>query len=543
MEVRLEDNPVISRIWKEWLEKDKELSGISKEDRISECKDYQWLYPKTKKVVDLEALYSSVHQRSNREEFHKWFYVVCNHLLSKVHLGENSYYRYKVNFRKLFNKEKCTSHEFSQMVLLVLAMLDYVTGLRGGYCFIEGSDKSYGYPYDINKEKLIHWDCDSFYGTATISGYAVPEYVVSKTSVVSFQEYGKDKNRISWTQHPDWLSERQYQTISSIEVEEEGIRNSSNWLFDYSKYQFYYCLSGEEQENLMKDWISYQKLRDLSCHIIGGCLDDSDKPDGKGYAGRFYHPLTNMRAEHRHRYLRLEGEKIVEVDVSSAQPTFLGLYQYQKTGVVSEWLRHCLAGDFYEWIRERTGAGEERATIKKWMMQYLYSCFQPNLKKDYKKEHKPTYEWKETNDPFLSFQQRLNRFLKEKEPAIYSKIEWHKRHPEYRDDKDNIRCYMDENGQKRKKIGQGKWCSTLSYDLVKMEVEYIKDCIRALPKDLPFYTIHDCICVPESRSMEVQAIMEDVSRRKYGLTIQLKRENTSERGGGYAGGSDIQSLS
>lgn len=528
MEVRLEDNPVISRIWKEWLKKDKELSEKSKEERIIECEDYQWLYPKTNKVVDLEALYSSVHQRNNREEFHKWFYVVGDHLLSRVKLGENSYYKYKVNFKKLFNREKCTSYEFSQMVLLVLAMLGYITGLRGGYCYIEGSDKSYGYPYDIDKDKLLHWDCDSFYGTATISGCVVPEYVVSRTSSISFQEYGKDQSRISWTQHPDWLSERQYQTISSIEVEEEGIRDSSNWFFDYSNYKFFHILSGDEQENLMKDWISYQKLRDLSCHIIGGCLDDSEKPDGKGYAGRFYHLLTNMRADHRHKYLKLDGEKIVEVDVSSAQPTFLGLYMYQKTGRMSEWLGHCLEGDFYEWIQDMTSTSEERATIKKWMMQYLYACYMPNVKKDNTKPHHPTYENKETNDPFLCFQQRLNKFLKENEPDIYNKIEWHKRHPVYRDDKDNIKCYVDEDGDKRKKkIGKGKWCSTLSYDLVKMEVEYIKKCIKALPKDEKFWTIHDCLCVKESRSQDVKAIMEDVSREMYGLTIKLKRENCS----------------
>ena len=65
--------------------------------------------------------------------------------------------------------------------------------------------------------------------------------------------------------------------------------------------------------------------------------------------------------------------------------------------------------------------------------------------------------------------------------------------------------------------------------MVKMEVEYIKRCIHSLPEDMKFWTIHDCICVPESRSQEVKSIMEKVSRAMYGdeITLKLKRENTS----------------
>ena len=477
------------------------------------------MYPKRKNMVDLESQYG-VHQRSNREEFIKWFYIVSGHLLSKVHLGENSYYDYKEIFRKVFKREKVTSDDFPSQVLLALAMLGYITGMRGGYSYRQGSDRSHGYPFIIDKEKLLDWGEAAYDGYfMTISNTKVPVYVMTQTSAISFNEKGdKEEDRASWTQHTDWLSERQYQTISSIEVTKEGVIESSNWLFNFNDYKAYSSLSDKEKEKINKERNSYQELRDLSCHIVGGCKEDD-------YAGRFYHPICFMMKDHRHKYLRLDGERITEVDVSAAQPTFLGLYMYQKTGKMSEWLKHCLEGDFYEWIQHMTSTNEERATIKKWMMQYLYACYQPNMKKDSTKPHHPTYEWKKTNDPFLCFQQRLNRFLKEKEPAIYNKIEWHKRNPVYRDDKDNIKCYMDENGDKRKKkIGKGKWCSTLSYDLVKMEVEYIKKCIKALPKDEKFWTIHDCLCVKESRSQDVKTIMEEVSREMYGLTIKLKRE-------------------
>ena len=306
---------------------------------------------------------------------------------------------------------------------------------------------------------------------------------------------------------------------------------SSKWLFGYDEYQYYYNLSGEKQDELMETWLSYQKLRDLSCGIVGGCKDDSDNLEGKGYAGRFYSPMTNMRSEHRQKYLRLDGELVSEVDVCNAQPTFLGIMMYKETGSMSEWLKQCLNGTFYEWIKEKTMTQDDRKTIKKWMMQYMYSCYQSDKKKDYEKTHRPTFENKKTDDPFLCFQQRLNSFLKKSEPAIYQKIDWYKRHPEYRADKTLYKCFEDEKGKrKKKKIGQGKWCSRLSYDLVRMEVEYIKRCIHALPVEMKFWTIHDCICVKESDSIKVKSIMEKVSKEMYGenVILRVKRENINE---------------
>jgi hypothetical protein len=303
-------------------------------------------------------------------------------------------------------------------------------------------------------------------------------------------------------------------------------------LFSFDDYKYFYNLSDQEQEDLMKNWMSYQKLRDLSVGKVGGCLDDSVRTDGKKeYAGRFYSPMTNMEGEHRHKYIRLDGELVTEVDISSAQPTFLGILMYQKYGLKTTWLKKCLEGQFYEWIQEETNTQEDRDTIKKWMMQFMYSCYQPNKGKDYDKPHKPTYEFRKTDDPYLCFQQRLNWFLKKDEPVIYKMIDWFKRHPEYRKDKPLYQTYLDDKGKDRKKkLGEGKWCSMLSYYLVKMEVEYIKRCIHSLPEDMKFWTIHDCICVKESDSLRVKEIMEQVSREMFGeeITLGLKRENTSK---------------
>ena len=119
--------------------------------------------------------------------------------------------------------------------------------------------------------------------------------------------------------------------------------------------------------------------------------------------------------------------------------------------------------------------------------------------------------------------------MKVNEPDIYKKIDYFKRHPEYREDKDYYSYSVDETGEtQKKKEGKGKWCSMLSYYLVREEVDYIKHCIRSLPEDLKFFTIHDCICVPESKSTETQLLMEKISKQLYGVTLKLKRENTSQ---------------
>ncbi len=530
MEVIMENNPVINRVWNEWLVLYQELTSMSKEKRLEYCGRYQWIYPKEEKgFVELEALFSSVKKKHNCKEFHKWFYVVCGYMLSRVHLGENSYYVYLTRFKKVFNREKCTSKDFPKQVLLVLGMLGYITGLETNYSYSPGRKSNHGYHYIIDKEKLMHWDYPK---GCSVSFFGMPEWVMSSTSSISFKERGVNYDRVSWTLHPDWLAQRQYNSIASVEVLEEGVRTTSKWMFNFKEYKEYYNLPEEKQEELKERWMSYQNLRDLDCGIIGRCLDDSCKPDGKGYAGRFYSCMTNMKSEDRHQFLRLDGELITEVDVSSAQPSFLGIMMYKETGVMSEWLRQCLDGDsdFYMWIKEKTNSKEDRKTIKKWMMQYMYACYQPNRKRDYAGPHKPTYEFRKTDDPFLCFQQRLNEFLKKEEPGIYNKIDWYKRNPVFRVEKDLYKQYVDGKGKDRKKkVGQGKWCSRLSYDLVKMEVEYIKRCIHSLPEDMKFWTIHDCICVPESRSQEVKSIMEKVSRAMYGdeITLKLKRENTS----------------
>ena len=69
MNVVIENNPVINRVWDEWQVLDQELSSLSKEKRMKLYERYQWIFKKeTKGFVDLESIYSSSHWRHNREE-------------------------------------------------------------------------------------------------------------------------------------------------------------------------------------------------------------------------------------------------------------------------------------------------------------------------------------------------------------------------------------------------------------------------------------------------------------------------------------------
>lgn len=539
MEVILDNNSVIRKLWNEWCEKDKELSLLTEEERMNLVSQYQWIFPKEESdFVDLESLYTRKHIRSNREKFHRFFYVVCNRMFSRVFFGYGGYYQFMKSYQKVF-KEKCTSELFSKRVLLALGIMGYITKLDCWYSYNLGDDRNRPNHYLIDRDKLMTWEVpglDEEGNTVTRTVSSIPEWEMTHTEAVTFQTKGDDPDRTSWTMHPDWFSERQYESICSVTVEKDGIRDSSDWMFNWDDFIDYYNLGDQEKEDTDSQWISYQRIRDLSLHKVGGCLDDSMRDDGRQpYAGRFYSTMTTIKKEDRHHYLRLDGELVTEVDVSSAQPTFLGILMYRKTGVKTTWLKKCLEGQFYEWIAEKTNSyntpltEEERNTIKKWMMQFMYSCYQPNKGKDYDKPHKPTYEFRKTDDPFLCFQQRLNRFLKKEEPDIYKMIDWFKRNPEYRKDKPLYQSYQDDQGKDRKKkTGSGKWCSELSKYLVKMEVEYIKNCLSRLPQDMKFWTIHDCICVKESDSLKVKEIMEQVSREMYGVTIRLKRENTSE---------------
>lgn len=240
------------------------------------------------------------------------------------------------------------------------------------------------------------------------------------------------------------------------------------------------------------------------------------KVDDKG--GRFYSLMVGMGKDFRRSCLTLDNERIVEVDVSSSQPTLIGLKIKKDTGITTEWLKHCLDGNFYEWAKEITGVKVKRDQVKKYVMRYLFSCYGSGLPKDYQGEHLSP-DIKEYKRGYKKFEQKLTSYLKENEPEVYNLIEHHKRNPVWTD-----KTWIDSWKKKRK----GKWCSTLPVEMQKTEVEYIKSCLSRLPEDMKFFTIHDAICCRENEGVVVKAVMEQVSMEMYGEKISIKIENSSQ---------------
>lgn len=225
--------------------------------------------------------------------------------------------------------------------------------------------------------------------------------------------------------------------------------------------------------------------------------------------------MVGMGKDFRRSCLTLDNERIVEVDVSSSQPTLIGLKIKKDTAKTTEWLQHCLDGNFYDWAKEITGVKVKRNQVKKYVMRYLFSCYGASLPNDFQGEHLPP-DIKEYKRGYKKFEQKLTSYLKENEPEVYNLIEHHKRNPVWTD-----KTWTD-NWKKRK----GKWCSTLPVEMQKTEVEYIKTCLARLPADMEFFTIHDAICCRENDGVVVKAIMEQVSMEMYGEKISIKIENS-----------------
>ena len=205
-----------------------------------------------------------------------------------------------------------------------------------------------------------------------------------------------------------------------------------------------------------------------------------------------------------------------EVRFHSALLNWLRKLKKEK-GLTTQWLTHCLQGDFYEWVKAITGTKVQRDKVKKYVMRFLFSCYGADLPKDYEGDHLPPDD-QQGKKGYQRFAQRLSSYLKEQEPEVYDMIEAHKRHPYWTD-----KTWTDS----KDKTHKGRWCSPLPVEMQKVEVEFIKICLSRLPKGMMYYTIHDAICVKESDGERVKEIMEMVSLDVYGEKIAVKIENSS----------------
>ena len=326
----------------------------------------------------------------------------------------------------------------------------------------------------------------------------------------SFVAKNDEASRQSWSLYDDWFSYRQYKTISSISVLPECYVRAQQFIASCTYQMFDALTDKDKKKDLRGRYRNCQWIVNIHNGNVGCC-----KVDDKG--GRYYTMMVCMGKDYRRACLQMDGERIVEVDVSSSQPTLIGLKVKKDTGKTTEWLQHCLDGNFYDWAKEITGIKVKRGQVKKYVMRYLFSCYGSGLSKGFQGEHLPP-DVKEYNRGYRKFEQKLTAYIKDNEPEIYDLIERNKRNPVWTD-----KTWTDNWKKKRK----GKWVSTLPVEMQKTEVDYIKACLAMLPADMKFYTIHDAICVRESDGVKVKEAMEQVSMEIYGVKISVKIENTS----------------
>ena len=495
-----------------WIDND--FSHRSVDERLKVYESYRWMFSDDcEKLPTLEPIISDSRMVSFRSRFREWFMVVCDYSLSMFHMGETSYYHF-LNHHYWKGTKKNGSKVYPQRVILALGMMGVFTAVDTGYLFLNDKARDHCRKYCVDSEKLDEWTATTTgkpveYGTPTISSPLEESWETSSSNDSIDYSFLEREDDESWNRYSDWFSSRQRDTISSLEVIQECYDRAREFLENHP-YQLVKKLSKEDQKKFKVQYKNCKWLVSLHDGEYGRC-----KVDDKG--GRFYSLLVGMKKGYRRNCLLLDGERIVEVDVSSSQPTLLGLKVKRETGKTTQWLSHCLSGYFYRWVKILTGTTVKDAKVKKYVMRYLYSCYSADLSKDYQGEHFPPDE-KEGKRGYKRFEQRLTSYLKENDPEVYALIEDHKRHPYWSE-----KVWTDKKDRKH----FGKWCSSLPIEMQKVEVEYIKTCLSRLPEDMLFYTIHDAICVKQSDGERVREVMENTSLGLYGMKISVKIENAT----------------
>jgi hypothetical protein len=342
---------------------------------------------------------------------------------------------------------------------------------------------------------------------------------------------------IDWSGYEDWYGERQYETIASMSVDPKVYEKAKTYLEKCDDFYTSTTLKADEKKHLTDKWFAARSLTAIAEHDTYHMLrhsDDSEDNDEEKMihnAGRYYTCLTNMQGEARREALRIDGEPVVEVDISSAQPAMLGLLLRERYPYVrSAWLSHCEKGAFYEWIgRMALGRGiteEERKAIKLLVMRLLYTAIKPTetqdetpfwwyLKTYLKEKDASKKEHLATGKLFKSFDFILMSYLKAEEPKLYELVYEHRT---------NLK-----EVKRRKPTAKGKTTkkrNNLSIRMTEMEVKYIKACLKAIAPDVHyFYTIHDCIGCKASDAEKVKQAMLAVAKEMFNANLNIKLES------------------
>ena len=513
MKVEIVVNRRIEKLYEEYMTLIDGLKGKTKEERFELYESMtKRLYPHAEKVVDLEDQLNE-NRKDYQRKFKEWFFVICKSSFSNGRFGETCFELYKKEIVKKSKKDKCSSKIYAHKVILALGLIGVLEGVRENYS--HSRDGAHGYNYKVN---LLRW-------VELMKG-------ISRGSVALPLDI-----EIDWTGYEDWYGERQFETIKSMTVEPKVYEQAKTYLEKFDDYFFTTTLKADEKKHFTDKWFAARAVCAIAEHDTYHMLrhsDDSEENDEKKLiynAGRYYTCLTNMHNEIR-KELRIDGEQVVEVDVSSAQPTMLGLLLRERyPNVKSAWLQHCEKGDFYEWIGRiaigRVITKEERQTIKVLIMRLLYTAQKPTEKQDetpfwwylkkYLQEKNPS---KKENlgkgKLFKSFDFIVMNYLKAEEPKLYELVLEHRT---------NLKVV-----KRRKPTAKGKTTkkrNNLSINMTEMEVKYIKACLKAIAPNVQyFYTIHDCIGCKASDAEKVKAAMLVVAKEMFDAILNIKLESS-----------------
>ena len=501
----------VKRLYEEYITLIETLRGKTKEERFKLYESMtRRLYPHAKKVVDLEDQLNE-ERKDYQRKFKEWFFVICKSSFSNGRFGETCFELYKKEIVKKSKNDKCSSKIYAHKVILALGLIGLLEGVKENYSNSKMS--AHGYTYEVDMFKWVE----------LMKG--VSSGNVSMTLDLD----------IDWSGYEDWYGERQFETIKSMLVEPKVYEQAKSYLERYDEYFLTTTLKANEKKHFTDKWFAARAVCAIAEHDIYHMIrhsDDSEDNDDEKMiynAGRYYTCLTNMHGNIR-RELRIDGEQVVEVDISSAQPAMLGLLLRERyPNVKSSWLEHCEKGDFYEWIgRIAIGRGitsEERKVIKVLIMRMLYTAQRPTetqdetpfwwyLKTYLQEKDASKKENLATGKLFKSFDFIVMNYLKADEPKLYELVYDH------RTDLKVVR--------RRKPTARGKTTkkrNDLSINMTKMEVKYIKACLKAIAPDIKyFYTIHDCIGCKASDAEKVRQTMLAVGKEMFDATLNIKLE-------------------
>lgn len=501
----------IERLYEEYLSLIEDLREKSKEERFGlyESKT-EILFPHAKKIVHLEDQLNE-NRKDYQRKFKECFFVICKFIFTNGRFGETCFELFKKEIVKKSKKDKGSSKIYAHKVILALGLMGLLDGVKENYS--NSRDYGHGYNYDINYFKWV----EMMKGVSS-GNVSMPLDI-----------------EIDWSGYEDWYGERQYETINSMSVGSKVYEQAKNYLEQYDKYFYSITLKEGERKHFTDKWFAAKSVTAIAeqdtYYMLRHSDDSEDNDDEKLIynAGRYYTCLTNMHNEIR-KELRIDGEPVVEVDISAAQPTMLGLLLRERYhDIRSAWLEHCEKGDFYEWIGSiaigRKITPEERKVIKLLIMRMLYIAQKPTEKKDntsfetylkkYIKEKNPS---KKENlgkgKLFKSFDFIVMSYLKAEEPKLYKMVY------EARTNLKKVR--------RRKATAAGrttKMRNNLSILMTEMEVKYMKRVLAVIaPYVKYFYTIHDCVGCKASDAEKVRQAMLAVGKEMFDATLNIKLE-------------------